>query len=641
MLSASNVIELLSSSSPPVLPQPIPSASTTVSFKPPTAASFKPQSDFCYLSDDFDSSIRLDEEEWEQSATKRRKVSLRLEDKGRGKRKSNRLSNVRSAEVEGSAWADVDEDVAKDIDLFPEASLQVKDDIIFTSSLGHAQVTEKENIAPGLESLTSDIDLPDDILTACETQYLSGPYIISDRTTRLLNAIDHSAGRGKAFLKSKMTSKKPLQQNGLKDIATPSSDEEERRPTSTVAQKRSKLKSTASEKPSSKRITVQSLAKEARVAQNARDKEQAQELKRVERAQKAREKEVAAALAEANKSKKDKKQTTKEMIVDLPMSLQEHNKAQDAQIREMLKNLGLEPTTYNSPIPNVIKWRRNVESRFDEEKGYRVVTPTEIKDEKYIMVLLSAKEFVGFIATEPGEEDLDGHVNSIKSTFPDRVPIYMIEGLRAWMGKNRNARNRAFREEVLSHEARPTVTGDDHTTTTSTTTTSKTSNNRARAPRSAPYLDEDILEDALLKLQVLHGCLIHHTVTRLDTAEWVANFTQHISTIPYKHDRLHLSTAFCMETGQVKTGEDQADTFIKMLQEIVRVTPPIAYGIAEEYPSVVALMRGFQERGPLALKEIRKCANRDGALTDGMVGQAVSRRLYNIFMSLDPGETDI
>ena len=70
---------------------------------------------------------------------------------------------------------------------------------------------------------------------------------------------------------------------------------------------------------------------------------------------------------------------------------------------------------------------------------------------------------------------------------------------------------------------------------------------------------------------------------------------------------MDLSTTFCMESGQVKTGEDKADTFVKMLQEVVRVTPPIAYGIAAEYPSVVALVDAFRRRGPNVLEDLQVC----------------------------------
>jgi crossover junction endonuclease EME1 len=102
-----------------------------------------------------------------------------------------------------------------------------------------------------------------------------------------------------------------------------------------------------------------------------------------------------------------------------------------------------------------------------------------------------------------------------------------------------------------------------------------------------------------------------------------------------------LDTAFCMETGQVKTGENATDTFAKMLQEVTRITAPIAYGIVRVYPSVQSLVTGFEKGGRDILQAIPKSANKDGAVTDREVGRKVSRRVYNIFMGVDEGSTDI
>ena len=57
----------------------------------------------------------------------------------------------------------------------------------------------------------------------------------------------------------------------------------------------------------------------------------------------------------------------------------------------------------------------------------------------------------------------------------------------------------------------------------------------------------------------------------------------------------------------MKTGEDKDDTFVKMLQEVVRVTPPIAYGIASEYPNVISLAKAFRKHGPSALEDLQVC----------------------------------
>lgn len=122
---------------------------------------------------------------------------------------------------------------------------------------------------------------------------------------------------------------------------------------------------------------------------------------------------------------------------------------------------------------------------------------------------------------------------------------------------------------------------------------------------------------------------------------------------------MKLDTSFCMESGQVKAGEDKNDTYVKMLQEVVRVTAPIAYGIAAEYPNVISLVRGLRRHGQFALEDIevctpitesrkeeransiQKCANKNGARTERKIGPAISKRIYKVFMELDASSTDI
>ena len=55
----------------------------------------------------------------------------------------------------------------------------------------------------------------------------------------------------------------------------------------------------------------------------------------------------------------------------------------------------------------------------------------------------------------------------------------------------------------------------------------------------------------------------------------------------------------------MKTGEDKDDTFLKILQQVVRITLPIAYGIASRYPSVVKLVEAFRKHGPLVLEDLK------------------------------------
>ena len=82
----------------------------------------------------------------------------------------------------------------------------------------------------------------------------------------------------------------------------------------------------------------------------------------------------------------------------------------------------------------------------------------------------------------------------------------------------------------------------------------------------------------------------------------------HSANDPCRMQRMNLETSFCMESGQVRAGEDKDDTFVKMLQEVVRITPPIAFGIASEYPSVVSLVKAFRRHGPTVLEDLQVCS---------------------------------
>ncbi|KAI1445771.1 ERCC4 domain-containing protein [Annulohypoxylon stygium] len=359
---------------------------------------------------------------------------------------------------------------------------------------------------------------------------------------------------------------------------------------------------------------------EAREAEKERkriEKEQAKE-------QKAVEKQKEKALAEVNKLKTDRKVAVPEMIVDLPESLSVGIKA---QIEELLRKIDVQFEYQQGRIDNVVKWRRKVASKYNEDLGHWEPIPMRIMPETHVMVILEAADFVKLVL---GAEDqsLEAHVLKMKTAHPDNILLYLIEGLMPWMRKNKNIQNRRFASAVRSLDA-------DNAAPSS-------SQRRRKNAAQQEYIDEDIIEDALLSLQVVHGAMIHHTDIQVQTAEWVAVFTQHISTIPYRKARDAAADAgFCMEAGQVRTGEDAKDTYVRMLQEVTRVTAPIAYGIAAKYGTVAELVRGLETEGPLALENCRKCANRDGAFTDRVVGPAISKRIWKIFISRDPGSMDV
>ncbi|KAK3683737.1 ERCC4 domain-containing protein [Podospora appendiculata] len=369
----------------------------------------------------------------------------------------------------------------------------------------------------------------------------------------------------------------------------------------------------------------------------AREAEKERKLKEKERAkeERAREREKAAALAEVNKIRTDKKVSAPEMIVDFPNTL---NHVIKLQAEQLLKDLDIESTTCPCPVKNVVRWRRKVRSVYNEDLGIFEPAPPRVEPEKYAMVLLPAAEFVDLSLDTSGEtNNLEAHVLRMKRHFPDHSIIYLIEGLTPWLRKNRTLFERQYAAAV-----RGSGSGDGPDAQQPPPSTARRCKPKANEPQE--YVNPDGVEDALLQLQVLHGALIHHTAAAVETAKWIAVFTQHISTVPYRRQREESNAAaagFCMDTGQVRTGDGAKDTYVRMLQEIARVTAPIAWGVAGEFDTVAELVRGLEDEGPLCLEAVRKGANKDGAVSDRAVGQAVSRRIHKIFTGKDETSTDV
>ncbi|KAG5952428.1 hypothetical protein E4U53_000910 [Claviceps sorghi] len=371
--------------------------------------------------------------------------------------------------------------------------------------------------------------------------------------------------------------------------------------------------------------------KHARPKKTAAEREAEKENKRLEReklkAAKAVEKHRVAALAEVNKLRTDKKVSTPEMIVDLASGL---NTGLQVQIKEMLQGLGVEHANWSCPCHNMIRWRRKVTSRFNEDMGLWEPISPRITYEEIALVIFVAEEFVSLAV----EDALHKRITDIRHQYGRKRLVLLLQGMTAWSRKNRSIRNRKFASGVRA-------AGDE--TTAATTSSSSSSSTTSRARAVAEYISEDIIEDAMLSLHVEHGVLIHHTAVPLETAKWVINFTQHISTIPYKRqkDQATSVAGFCMESGQVRTGDGVQDTYVRMLQEIVRITAPIAYGVAAEFNSVTKLVKGLEDGGPERLATVRKSTNKDGAMSDRTVGQAVSRRVYKVFTGTDEDSTDV
>ncbi len=508
------IIDLLSSEDE--APLHVPSVANPI--EKTTAA----KDDFLYLSNDFDTTVHLDDS-WAESASKRRKLSPPPNDENNVQSLPKLFVPRRPVATTQSAFRSKAQD---------ERGWEVvegSDPIIFTSS-AHAETTASRVKRRAVDALSahaddSDDSLPEDILSA-SLRATNAASALSERTTALLATLSQSPPRRKPS-----NTRKPFGDKIDKDKARAKSSVDDGNSAGLENGKGTQTKpATTSRKP---KLTDEEKAvkahekekeKEAKREQKEKEKEVDKEKKRLEKEEKAKEKRIAADLAEVNKSKLDKKDSTPEMIVHLPASI--NGQSVDTQIRQFLKNLGVDATLYQSPIPNVIRWRRKMKAKWNPELDHwEPLEHMQIENEKHVMCIMPAKEFVALAMVQNEDQDLETHVAKLKSAYEDCIPIYLIEGLQIWMRKNRTAENRAYQARVLNQ-----APADE--------APAATQPKRKKAP--VEIVDEDMIEDALLRLQVMNGCLVHHTMTTVETAEWVATFTQHISTIPYRYCTLSL-----------------------------------------------------------------------------------------------------
>ncbi|KAI1838418.1 hypothetical protein DTO006G1_3700 [Penicillium roqueforti] len=641
------VIDLLSSD-PPIPPKPQPQQQAEL---PSRLASHQLNP---ISSDPFDTSL-FDYEDIFDKPAKKRRVS---DQDTSSVRKSTTPNEPRGPASTAEPWFSISDD---DFDLPPvntaakkttsQSRVEESDPIVFTSSAPAPlkPSSRKSNLSTRDIIALDDDDLLTDPMKPPPSSYrgrsdideFSDPFslpefsdllkkptvsntIFSESTARLLSRL----GEDNSGPKTKSGTRKQKGTSLESKAAEVLSDDEIHEPVVPKAAKKTSKVTPAEKEAKAK-------AREEAKLQRQRERELEKERKLKLKEEKAKEKQRAADIASVNKLKVNKKDSTPEMIVDMATSFQDSSVG--TQTVEFLKRLGVQHTFFTSAIPHVVKWRRKMNATYNRTLRHWEPCPFFIQKEDHVLCLLSAQEFIKMITPPPddeGRETLEIHVLRIKSAYPECKPIYLIEGLTALMRKNTNARNRAFQAEVLRQLAETTVPEEQITS------------NRARKPKkkpdATPLVDDETVEDALLELQVTHSCLIHHTTAPADSAEWIKNFTEHISTVPYRRERQEAhNAAFCMDTGQVKTGADKKDTFIKMIQEVSRVTAPMAYGIVGQYPCVADLTRAMRMHGPLMLEDIKKSANKNGSLTNARIGPAASKRLYKVFTGLDPSSTDI
>nr|GAT52522.1 predicted protein [Mycena chlorophos] len=103
----------------------------------------------------------------------------------------------------------------------------------------------------------------------------------------------------------------------------------------------------------------------------------------------------------------------------------------------------------------------------------------------------------------------------------------------------------------------------------------------------------DQVERAVASLQMAEGIHFLYTESIPDAVERLYDLSADLGIKPYKIiERSHLP--FCSDTEQ-RSGTSLADTWLKMLTQVHRLTPSMAEGIVENFPTPRSLMEAFEQ----------------------------------------------
>ena len=281
-------------------------------------------------------------------------------------------------------------------------------------------------------------------------------------------------------------------------------------------------KAQAKEEEKVRRQLTRKAAAEEKKTQKEAEKARRQLAKEKKDKEKKKEKEDALELAVANRARWEKSISVTEMIVDLPASID--GKEAGTSIKDALKSCNIETTTYNSILPNIIRFRRKVASSFNKKLGYWEPAPEAVHVEKQVVCLISGQHLLS-MATATGSEDegLDAYVGMVRAKYPDFRVTCLVEGLDQVLKDARKASSKAYEASVRKQAQGPAAERGASAAQTIPT-------QRQLDPEEI----KEKIDQALLELQVAHGYFIHQTEKPAETADFVATFTEQMSTIPYK-----------------------------------------------------------------------------------------------------------
>ncbi|KAJ6582721.1 hypothetical protein DFH09DRAFT_1309656 [Mycena vulgaris] len=305
-------------------------------------------------------------------------------------------------------------------------------------------------------------------------------------------------------------------------------------------------------------------------------------------AQTAREKELRNEYKAVNKLVGDKKATLKDMELIFPPALA-HEPVYAAFVAHVAQyDMSVSVADRNLVRRyNVFSWRRTTNKEYDTVAREWLPVAPHVRTEEMYLIYMTADELARCIQQEDGVKNV---VREVRAACPGQI-FLMVEGLTKYLRR--------------------------------------TSGIRYTMPE---------IERAVAALQMTEHTHLLYVDSVADTVTRLYDLSADLGIKPYKLiERSHLP--FCSNTNQ-PPGAGLKDTWMKMLQQVHRVTESGAEGIAAVYPSATALFEAYEDapvRGRDDLLMNCQVKHRaDGVARPRPLGRALSQVVGTVVYGSDP-----
>ncbi|KAG0295723.1 putative monocarboxylate transporter mch1 [Linnemannia gamsii] len=298
------------------------------------------------------------------------------------------------------------------------------------------------------------------------------------------------------------------------------------------------------------------------------------------------------------------------------------------------------------PVRDLIFWRRIVTMRHDDNGDVGILPEEEhtVELENYWLCHMTAEEFCRKVKEKELHRFLDSVTRDMRTRMRRQRAKQEAMGLTPTTNEDRTRRQRVILMIMgLSNHFRGLNTMTSRAFTESVRAMMRGDGDggsggaAGRVTKAAPGRDssgpnEKQIEKVFMDLQLDQDCLVIETEDYDESAQMIVSLTEQISQRPYKTGR---KTGLNVCLDGIKCGTGYKDTWVTSLQQIHMITPQVARSIALEYPTIRSLYDGYKECASVydawCMLEGIRVENRAS-----VIGKAISRRVYDVFMGEDP-----